>query len=210
MSTLVEAPGERGYTRGEELANTVSAATGFVVFAGVAPFVILTASRSAQPWAVTSTAIFLGSIVALYFTSTLYHALPPGRTKRVVRLLDHPFCARPARCQWRSAAHHCSMDYRCDGNSVQTGGRDPVQVPVKPDLFRHGMAGHFLDQAVHRERHVAGLSVGSRGRHRLFCRHPLLCCEKQDLYALCMAFVHPRRVLMPYHRGLEVCAVKSS
>jgi hemolysin III len=89
MSTLVEAPGERGYTRGEELANTVSAATGFVVFAGVAPFVILTASRSAQPWAVTSTAIFLGSIVALYFTSTLYHALPPGRTKRVVRLLDH-------------------------------------------------------------------------------------------------------------------------
>ena len=35
MSTLVEAPDERGYTRGEEMANTISAAIGLVVFAGV-------------------------------------------------------------------------------------------------------------------------------------------------------------------------------
>jgi hemolysin III len=89
MSSLVEAPDEHGYTRGEEVANTVSAATGLVVFAGVSPFVILTASRSTHPSAVTSAAIFLGSIVALYFTSTIYHALAPGRTKRVARLLDH-------------------------------------------------------------------------------------------------------------------------
>ena len=89
MSTLVEASGERGYTRGEEVANTASAAIGLVVFAGVSPFVMRTALRSAQPWAVTSTAIFLGSIVALYFISTLYHALAPGRAKRIVRLLDH-------------------------------------------------------------------------------------------------------------------------
>jgi hemolysin III len=89
MRPLVEAPDERAYTRGEEVANTVSAATGLVVFAGVSPFVIRTALRSPQPWAVATTAIFLGSIVALYFISTLYHALAPGRTKRAVRLLDH-------------------------------------------------------------------------------------------------------------------------
>ena len=89
MSTLVEAPDERGYTRGEEMANTISAAIGLVVFTGVSPFMIRTAVHSAQTWAVASTAIFLGSIVSLYFISTLYHALPPGRAKRVVRLLDH-------------------------------------------------------------------------------------------------------------------------
>jgi hemolysin III len=89
MPTLVKAPGEGGYTHGEEVANTISSATGLVIFTGVSPFVILTASRSAQPWAVMSTSIFLGSLVALYFTSTLYHSLAPGRTKRVMRILDH-------------------------------------------------------------------------------------------------------------------------
>ena len=83
------ASGERAYTRNEEVANTVSAATGLLVSLGVSPFLMLTALRSTQPRAVASAAIFLASVLALYLTSTLYHALAPGRAKRVVRLLDH-------------------------------------------------------------------------------------------------------------------------
>jgi hemolysin III len=86
---VVKAPCESIYTRREEMANTVSAAVGLVAFLGVSPFVIMTALRSAHRWAVASAAIFLGSLMALYFISTLYHALAPGHTKQVVRVLDH-------------------------------------------------------------------------------------------------------------------------
>jgi len=85
----IEVSDKRRYTRGEEVANTVSAGAGLVVSLGVSPFLLLTAWRSAQPWAVVSTAIFLASVLALFLTSTIYHALAPGRAKRIVRILDH-------------------------------------------------------------------------------------------------------------------------
>ncbi len=84
-----EGPREHYYTRSEEVANTVSAGAGLVVFLGVSPFLMLAALRSEQPWAVASAAIFLASVLTLYLTSTLYHALAPGKAKRVLRLLDH-------------------------------------------------------------------------------------------------------------------------
>jgi hemolysin III len=89
MSALIEAGSEHRYTRGEEVANTVSAAVGLVISLGVSPFLMLAAVRSAQPWAVVSAAIFLTSVLVLYLTSTIYHALAPGRAKRIVRILDH-------------------------------------------------------------------------------------------------------------------------
>ncbi|HEY5704901.1 MAG TPA: hemolysin III family protein [Terrimicrobiaceae bacterium] len=85
----MEARREYRYTRGEEVANTVSAAAGLVAFLGVSPFVMATALSTAQPRATASAAIFLGSLLVVYSTSTLYHALAPGRAKRVVRVLDH-------------------------------------------------------------------------------------------------------------------------
>jgi hemolysin III len=85
----IEVSVERGYTRGEEIANTISAAAGLVVCLGLSPFLMLAALRSAQPWAVASSAIFLASVLVLYLTSTIYHALPPCRAKRIVRILDH-------------------------------------------------------------------------------------------------------------------------
>ena len=172
MSTLVEVPGERGYTRGEEVANTVSAAIGLVVFAGVSPFVIRTALRSAQPWAVTSTAIFLGSIVALYFISTTLsracarqseaHRAPSGSLCDLRAHCGnlHALCARPARGERRSAACHYAVDDRRDRNCVQTRRRDSLPASFKPDLPRHGMDGNFLDLALHRERLLAGLCSG--------------------------------------------------
>ena len=87
MSCSIEA--ENRYTRGEEVANTVSAAVGLVLSLGVSPFLMLAALRSAQPWAAVSAAIFLASVLVLYLTSTIYHALAPGRAKRIVRILDH-------------------------------------------------------------------------------------------------------------------------
>jgi hemolysin III len=84
-----EVRGGHSYTRSEELANTVSAGAGLLVFLAVSPFLMLTALHSEQPWAVASAAIFLTSVILLYVTSTLYHALKPGAAKRILRLLDH-------------------------------------------------------------------------------------------------------------------------
>lgn len=39
--------------------------------------------------AIVGTGIFAATVALLYLTSTLYHALPPGRAKRVFRILDH-------------------------------------------------------------------------------------------------------------------------
>ena len=89
MPAPFEASGEHRYTRGEEVANTVSAAAGLVISIGVAPFLMLAALRSSQSWAFVSAAIFLTSVLALYLTSTIYHALAPGRAKDIVRILDH-------------------------------------------------------------------------------------------------------------------------
>ncbi len=67
----------------------MSAAAGLLVFVGASPFLIASAVRSEQPLAVASIGIFLVSIFALYLSSTLYHALAPCKTKRIVRILDH-------------------------------------------------------------------------------------------------------------------------
>jgi hemolysin III len=85
----IDLPLEHGYTRGEEIANTLSAGAGLLVFLGVSPFLIAAASDSERPLALASTSVFLASMLGLYLSSTIYHALAPSRIKRIVRILDH-------------------------------------------------------------------------------------------------------------------------
>ena len=82
-------PLEHGYTRGEEIANTLSAGASLLVFVGASPFLMVAASSSERPLALASTGVFLASMLGLYLSSTIYHALAPCRTKRIVRMLDH-------------------------------------------------------------------------------------------------------------------------
>jgi hemolysin III len=85
----IDLPVEHDYTRGEEIANTLSAGAGLLVFLGLSPFLIAAASESERPLALASTSVFLASILGLYLSSTIYHALAPCRMKRIVRILDH-------------------------------------------------------------------------------------------------------------------------
>ena len=52
------------------------------------PFLIIAASQR-HPAAVVGAAVFGATMVLLYVCSTLYHALPQGRGKRVFLVLDH-------------------------------------------------------------------------------------------------------------------------
>jgi hemolysin III len=77
------------YTPREEIANVVTHGLGIVLsVAGLVALTVL-ASLRGDAWYVTSTAIFGGSLVLLYTTSTLYHCFHDEGRKRLLRKFDH-------------------------------------------------------------------------------------------------------------------------
>ncbi len=92
MKTIVEcepleprrrAPGPR-----EELANSVSHGLGLLAALAMVPMIISAAHPNGVR-AIVGSSVFAATMVLVYLTSTLYHALPGGKAKRVMRILDH-------------------------------------------------------------------------------------------------------------------------
>ncbi len=79
---------QRTQTIGEEIANSVSHGVGLLAAAASAPLLIASASHYGAAAAVGAS-VFAASMVLLYLMSTLYHALPAGRAKRLLMKLDH-------------------------------------------------------------------------------------------------------------------------
>ncbi len=79
---------DRIQTLGEEIANAASHGVALVAAIATMPFLIIAASQR-HPAAVVGAAVFGATMVLLYVCSTLYHALPQGRGKRVFLVLDH-------------------------------------------------------------------------------------------------------------------------
>jgi len=79
---------ERPQSLGEEIANSVSHGVALLAAIAGAPFLIV-AARDFGAANVVGASVFAVTMVLLYLTSTLYHALRPGRMKRVFLKLDH-------------------------------------------------------------------------------------------------------------------------
>jgi hemolysin III len=79
---------DRLQTRGEEVANSISHGVGFVAAAAAAPLLVLKALPKGA-WGIVGVAIFSLTMLLLYLSSTLYHAFPHSRVKRVFRVFDH-------------------------------------------------------------------------------------------------------------------------
>ncbi|MCH7474035.1 MAG: hemolysin III family protein [Gemmatimonadetes bacterium] len=75
-------------TLGEEVANSVSHGIGFLAAVAVTPFLVVAAIPHGAG-SIVGVSIFAATMAALYLASTLYHALPGTRAKRVFRVLDH-------------------------------------------------------------------------------------------------------------------------
>ena len=73
----------------EELANSLSHGLALVGSLIAGPYLIVQAVRRAEAAFVVGTSLFCATIVVLYTASTLYHALPSGRAKRVLLVIDH-------------------------------------------------------------------------------------------------------------------------
>ncbi|MFW2132672.1 PAQR family membrane homeostasis protein TrhA [Ectothiorhodospira haloalkaliphila] len=89
MSAASSTLGRRRQTLGEEIANSVSHGAALVAVIVGIPFLILDAVRSGSAAFVVGVSVFSATMVVLYLSSTLYHAMPQGRAKRVFRVVDH-------------------------------------------------------------------------------------------------------------------------
>jgi hemolysin III len=80
---------KRSQSVGEEFANSVSHGIGLVAALVAIPFLLLAAARRGDAWAIVGDAVFGGSVVFLYLTSTLYHAWAKNKVKRIFQVIDH-------------------------------------------------------------------------------------------------------------------------
>jgi hemolysin III len=79
---------KRDQTLGEEIANSISHGVGFLGAVAVTPILIMGAIPSGAA-AIVGASIFGTTMMLLYLSSTLYHAFPQSRTKRVFKIFDH-------------------------------------------------------------------------------------------------------------------------
>jgi len=78
----------RAQSLAEEFANSLSHGAALLAALVAVPF-LLDASRYAGDAGLAGGLVFAVTMVLLYFTSTVYHALPEGRGKNIFLKLDH-------------------------------------------------------------------------------------------------------------------------
>ena len=106
---------DRVLSLGEEIANSITHGLGLVASIAALPVLLVKARSSSDPLAITGAAIFGLSLIFLYGSSTVYHALPLSNAKRFFRVVDHsaiyvliagsytPFALGPLRGPWGTA-----------------------------------------------------------------------------------------------------------
>ena len=83
---------ERQQSLGEEIANSLSHGLALLATLIAAPFLIVSAVRHGDTLNIIGASVFSVTMVVLYGTSMLYHALPSVRAlraKQVFQILDH-------------------------------------------------------------------------------------------------------------------------
>ena len=80
---------ERPQSPGEEIANSVSHGLGLLAALAGLPILIIAAHQRGDAAGIVGASVFATTMVLLYLTSTLFHALPRSRAKRVFQILDH-------------------------------------------------------------------------------------------------------------------------
>jgi hemolysin III len=79
----------RAQSSGEELANSLTHGLGVVIALVFGPALVIGAIGTGDAWRITAAAIYTATLLLLYTSSTLYHALRPPRAKAVFQRIDH-------------------------------------------------------------------------------------------------------------------------
>jgi hemolysin III len=80
---------ERPQSLGEEIANSVSHGLGLLAAVAAFPVLVMLAYQRGDVTGTVAASVFATTMVLLYLSSTLFHALPHGGAKRVFQVLDH-------------------------------------------------------------------------------------------------------------------------
>lgn len=81
---------EASYTVGEEIANAVTHGVATLLsIAGLVLLIVFSVRYADSALLVSSVTVFGVSLILLYLTSTLYHAIPFPKIKKVFQVLDH-------------------------------------------------------------------------------------------------------------------------
>jgi hemolysin III len=80
---------DRTQSIGEEIANSVSHGIGLMGAIAALPILVLAAAKQGSAAGIVGASVFGATMLLLYLSSTLYHALPASKTKRVFQILDH-------------------------------------------------------------------------------------------------------------------------
>jgi len=80
---------ERPQSLGEEVANSVSHGLGLSAAVAAFPVLVMAAQARGDTAGIVGASVFATTTVLLYLVSTLFHALPRCRAKRVFQILDH-------------------------------------------------------------------------------------------------------------------------
>jgi hemolysin III len=80
---------ERQQSLGEEIANSVSSGLCLLAIIAGIPFLFRSAVQRGDRLSLAGAIVFAASMVVLYLTSTVYHALPQSRVKNLFLRFDH-------------------------------------------------------------------------------------------------------------------------
>jgi len=79
---------KRDQSLGEEIANSISHGIGFLGALAITPILIIAALPSGAS-GIVAASVFGFTMMVLYLSSTLYHAFPKNKAKRVFQIFDH-------------------------------------------------------------------------------------------------------------------------
>jgi hemolysin III len=79
----------RDQSRSEEIANSIAHSLALGAALVGIPVLLVHAAQRDDAAFITGVSIFCVAVVLVYLASTLYHALPAGKAKRVFRVVDH-------------------------------------------------------------------------------------------------------------------------
>lgn len=80
---------DRQQSQAEEIANSISHTIALIAALAGTPILIADAAYHENGLFVVGSSVFCATVIFLYLASTVYHALPQGRAKRVFRLIEH-------------------------------------------------------------------------------------------------------------------------
>jgi hemolysin III len=76
------------FSKTEELANSISHGIGLILAIIATSIIVVYAVSRGDVWLISSTAVFGATLVLLYFSSTMNHSLPQGKTKNFFHNFD--------------------------------------------------------------------------------------------------------------------------